>query len=387
MILIDNPYLSDFLETTILRNKIPVIRTEVAESLLANKSIFFISEKDAIEKVRNDDDLLLYSNSENAIGWIVKNLQFSDLPQKINQFKNKYLFRCLLEDLYPGYFYKQVTLRGLEKLDGRQLPYPLIVKPNVGFFSLGVNKVEGLEEWVETISRIKTEISQVETLYPLEVLKPDEFIIEECIRGEEFAIDCYFNQDGQPVVLNILKHLFSSDKDVNDRVYFTSADIIRNYNDKIRDFLLEVGSRVHLKNFPAHVEVRIDENGKIAPIEFNPMRFGGWCSTPDLAWHAYGMNVYEYFFYKKEPDWNQLLKGKEDVIYSNIVLNNNTGIQGKDIASFNYDKLLADFENPLELRKADYKRFPLFGFLFTETRKDNMSELIRILNSDLNEYL
>jgi hypothetical protein len=48
---------------------------------------------------------------------------------------------------------------------------------------------------------------------------------------------------------------------------------------------------------------------------------------------------------------------------------------------------MADFENPLELRKADYKKFPLFGFLFAETRKSNLQELTRILNSDLKEYL
>ncbi len=39
------------------------------------------------------------------------------------------------------------------------------------------------------------------------------------------------------------------------------------------------------------------------------------------------------------------------------------------------------------LRKADFKKFPLFGFLFAETRKANMQELARILNSDLREYL
>jgi hypothetical protein len=69
------------------------------------------------------------------------------------------------------------------------------------------------------------------------------------------------------------------------------------------------------------------------------------------------------------------------------VLNNSTGIGGKNIPSFNYEKLLKDFENPLELRKADFKKFPLFGFLFCETRKTNMQELEKILMSDLKEYL
>ncbi len=37
--------------------------------------------------------------------------------------------------------------------------------------------------------------------------------------------------------------------------------------------------------------------------------------------------------------------------------------------------------------KIDYKKYPVFGFLFTETRDDNFSELINILNSDLKEFI
>lgn len=191
----------------------------------------------------------------------------------------------------------------------------------------------------------------------------------------------------QPVVLNIMKHIFSSGTDVNDRVYITSKEIIENYKNPITIFLTEIGKRAELRNFPAHVEVRIDENGFVAPIEVNPLRFGGWCSTPDLAWHAFGINLYEYLFQQKQPDWNLLLKDKDGAVFSNIVLNNSTGIEGKHIQSFDYEKLLADFEKPLELRKADFSKFPLFGFLFCETRKQNMQELESILMSDLNEYV
>lgn len=106
-----------------------------------------------------------------------------------------------------------------------------------------------------------------------------------------------------------------------------------------------------------------------------------------LTWPAFGINLYEYLFRQQEPDWNSILENKDGFIYSNIVLNNSTGIEGRNIISFNYEKLLSDFENPLELRKADYAKFPLFGFLFCETRKQNMQELERILMSDLNEYV
>jgi hypothetical protein len=49
----------------------------------------------------------------------------------------------------------------------------------------------------------------------------------------------------------------------------------------ILNILSKIGKELHLKNFPAHAEVRIDEN-KIIPIEVNPLRFGGFCTTADL---------------------------------------------------------------------------------------------------------
>ena len=57
------------------------------------------------------------------------------------------------------------------------------------------------------------------------------------------------------------------------------------------------------------------------------------------------------------------------------------------ISSFNYEKLLSIFENSLELRKFNFKDYPVFGFLFTETNQDNTIELKRILDSDLSEFI
>lgn len=386
MIILGKPYISDFLLETLERTGIQVIHNNVAEEFGSARNLNLVEEDEAVKLFCDNSNTLLYTNSENSISWIEQYLHHTDLPAKLKLFKNKILFRNLVQDMYPGYFYKGIALDLLYKTDVRDFPFPCIIKPAVGFFSLGVYKVDHPEEWMDTVKVIKEEIELIRNLYPPEVLHLGEFIVEECIIGDEFAVDCYFNREGKPVVLNIMKHIFSSVKDVNDRVYIASKEIIDKYNDPITEFLTEIGKRASLFNFPAHVEVRISENGKVSPIEVNPLRFGGWCSTPDLAWYAYGINLYEYLFQQKQPDWNSLLEGKEGLVYSNIVLNNSTGTEGKNIKSFDYEKLLADFNKPLELRKADFRKFPIFGFLFCETRKENMQELDRILMSDLNEY-
>jgi len=387
MIILDRPYISEFLLDTLEKNQFQVINNEAVAEFASGKHLLLLTPKEAVIQYNEGENSLLYTNSENSICWIEKNLQRTGLPGQIKLFKNKILFRNLISDLYPDYFYHGISFDAIENLNVAGFTFPFIIKPAVGFFSLGVYKVETFGEWAGTVSLIKNEIDLIKNLYPPEVLHTGEFIIEECIEGDEFAIDCYFNKDGKPVVLNIMKHIFSSGKDVNDRVYITSGQIIQTYVDSITRFLSEIGKRAGLRNFPAHVEVRIAENGIVAPIEVNPLRFGGWCSTPDLAWHAFGINLYEYLFQQKEPDWDSILKEKDGAIFSNIVLNNSTGIEGKNVLSFDYDKLMADFEKPLELRKADFKKFPLFGFLFCETREQNMEELDRILVSDLKEYV
>ena len=118
----------------------------------------------------------------------------------------------------------------------------------------------------------------------------------------------------------------------------------------------------------------------------NPMRFGGWCTTPDMTALAYGFNPYLMYFNQEKPDWTRILKNKDGRLYSVIVLDNSTGYAADHIAAFDYDRLLSTFEKPLELRKLDYSTYPVFGFLFAETPVDHYSELQRILHSDLREF-
>ena len=207
------------------------------------------------------------------------------------------------------------------------------------------------------------------------------------IIGEEFAIDAYFDSNGEPVILNILQHTFSSDSDVRDRMYTSSKDIIQSNFNSFQMFLKNIGTLAKVENFPCHVELRKEADGTLIPIEINPMRFGGWCTTPDFTYYAYGINSYLYFYNQQKPNWDELLKDKDNKVYALIVLDNSTGIDASNIISFDYDKLLGDFENPLELRKLDHREYPVFGFLFTETNSNNMAELDHVLRSDFKEYV
>jgi hypothetical protein len=387
MFFVDEPYVSEFFKRTVKDNAIPVVGTETAKNLSLYPGTNFISENEAIEITQAADMPAIYTNSENAIGWIAKYLAFSDLPGKIDLFKDKLKFRELTKSIFPGFSFKGVHVEDLKDIEFNDLPLPFIIKPTVGFFSMGVYKVSNLEEWKNTVDALHAEMDQIKDLYPEEVLNTRSFIIEQLINGEEYAFDAYFDSVGEPVILSILKHVFSSDSDVSDRVYISSKEIIESNLDEFTGFARKIGALASVKNFPVHIELRRDDNGTLLPIEVNPMRFGGWCTTADISFLAYGFNPYLYYYLQKKPDWPEILKGKEGRLYSVIVLDNSTGIGTDEITSFNYEKLLAQFEKPLELRKVDHKTYPLFGFLFTETRQDNYIELENILNSDLTEFI
>ncbi len=385
MFILDKPFVSDLIIDTIRNNKYPLLEDSAKEFNIEN--VATLNTVEAIGYLGKQEHPKLYSNSENAINWIAENLAHTNLPKQINAFKDKKKFRDLTAKMFPNFFYQGIAFKDIDQLNEDELNYPFIIKPSVGFFSMGVYKVDEPSQWKETLQNIHKEMEEVKNLYPLEVMDATDFIIEECIEGKEFAFDAYYNAEGKAIIVGIYEHMFSSGDDVSDRVYFTSKAIIESYLKPFTTFLQEVGDLMQLRNFPVHTEVRINKQGEIIPIEINPMRFGGWCTTADCTSYAYELNPYEYYFNDLQPDWDTLLKEKDEVIYSIIILNNSSGYAISTIERFDYGKLKNAFTKPLDLRYTDWKTYPLFGILFTESQKDNFNEVEEILTSDLKEFV
>ncbi|PQJ81373.1 ATP-grasp domain-containing protein [Polaribacter glomeratus] len=385
MFLIDKPFVSDFLIDTIRNNNYKIIATKAAKELIKDDSLAWIEEQEAISLLKKDLQITIYSNSENALAWIAQNFGESELSDQLKILKNKVAFRELIKELFPGFYFKQVHIDEIQMLSDNEIRFPFVIKPAIGFFSIGVYIVENENDWIKAKSELQPE--KLTSIFPKNVLNTNNFIIEEFIRGEEYAIDYYYDNNGNAILLNVLHHIFSSGKDTSDRVYSTSKEIIVKYKVELESFLSTIGKKLNLKNFPAHAEVRIDENGKILPIEINPLRFGGFCTTADLLGVTLGFNEYKCFYENKKPDWDIIFKGKENKVFSVIILDNNSGIIPSDILTFNYSELAKDFENPILIRKLDINKYPVFGFVFTETSSTNKKELNDILISNLRKYI
>lgn len=387
MILLDEPYISEFLRKTIADNSLAVVDNTGGRSVGLGKSWNVVSESQAVDLLAKEKWPLVYTASENCLGWIADNLKFCRLPEIVGRVKNKAVFREMVRPMYPGYFFKEAALDSLDELDLDEVKFPFVIKPTVGFFSLGVYVVQSAGQWPETLKKLQGDVSKIRNLYPAAVLDTTSYLIEEVITGREFAFDAYYDSEGKPVVLNIMEHFFAGADDVSDRVYLTSKQTILEFRGKFEKFLSDVNGYLNARNFVLHVEVRVGADGVVRPIEINPLRFGGWCTTADLTWYAYGENSYLNYLNQRMPDWDKILANADDSIYALVVLDNSTGTDGSEISAFDYGRSLGRFENVLELRKADWTRYPLFGYCFVKVSPERMGDLNDILCDDLSAYI
>ena len=384
MFILEEPYVSDLLVASAMELGLPVLDTPIARRRLGAAGGDLLLDDEAF--AARARGARLYSNSENAIGWIAEHLSDTDLPERIRVFKDKAVFRELVADLYPDYRFKRLALSELRQFDPSNLRSPFIIKPAVGFFSMGVHFVESPEAWPDTVTQIEREVGAFAKMYPDQVLGLDRFIAEEVIEGEEFAVDAYFDSDGTPVLVNVLAHLFASADDVSDRVYLTNAETVARLGPPAMEFLAEVGRRVHLTDFPVHAELRIDSGGNVAPIEVNPMRFAGWCAT-DLAYFAYGLNPYRCYLRSERPDWSAIARDTSSRTTALIVADLPASVELGAIEGVDYARFAEQFSNVLELRPTEFNRYPVFAFTFVDVPTSDLTELHSILGADLTKYL
>lgn len=313
-----------------------------------------------------------------------KRFCFPDVRRAIDLCKDKAALRRALAPLYPDYYYRELTASELDDVNPASLPYPLVLKPATGFFSLGIYPLSGPDDWRAALADIRRQSASWARQFNESVVNNARFILEQRIDGQEYALEAYFDHEGNAVVLDILKHDFAGDGDTSDRLYYTSKRIIEEQLEPMTAFLDRCNKLLGFRDFPVHPEVRLTADGTIVPIEFNPCRFAGLCGT-DLAYFAWGFKTYDYFLHDARPDWDALLEGKDDVAYPMAVLTYQGEAAG---ARFDYDALRKRFSHVLSLRPHDIERLGSFGFLFLEVPLDRWEEEINpLLNSDLEEFI
>lgn len=381
MIILESPYVSPEMLSRLAETRTPVLDNAFARSAIGDARINLVPDAEFAARV--NAGARLYSTAETALEWVYANVTDRDLLGAINRSKDKFALRAALRPLYPDYFFREVAADELAKVDAAALPLPVILKPVVGFFSVGVYPIGSPDDWARAVEDIGKKRDAWRRAYPAGVVGNDRYLIEGYIVGDEYALDAYYDGDGKPVIVNVLKHDFASVEDVSDRLYYTSPEIVRDNLDRFTRYLEQAGALLDLRNYPVHVELRASERG-IIPIEFNPLRFAGWCVT-DLAWFAYGLCTYEHYLADTRPDWDALLAGREGNTYSIVILDKPAGCP--DDAVFDYEGAASGFTEVLRIRKTEFPGAPIFGFIFARTPAGRAHELDRALRADWSDFV
>ena len=382
MIILEKPYVSAPLAAYLEESQVPVLYNDMSLRLMVDGYHFkLMDDKSFMEEYKTNKKL--YAVSENALVWLYAHLPESELVKKVKILKDKAEFRRICQQIYPDFYYKEVEMKALRSLNPDELPLPLVLKPAVGFLSVGVYIVRSKEEWQAALDDLDQNFAKQCAVFPETVVRSEKFVLEQFIEGEEYAVDAYYDDEGKPNIINIFHHIFKDETDVSDRLYCMSKQIFEANYPAFNQFCIDLNGVLQLKNFPMHVEFRVDKNtGRAIPIEVNPLRFAGMCLN-DLTRHTCGLLPVKAFFEGIHPDYATMWNGIEDDVFSFVVLDKPYETTRK----IDFVAIKKHFHGVLETRAIQDPKMSIWGFLFTKTTPEYKAELQEILHSTLEEFM
>lgn len=381
MVILEEPYASPLLVEWLASSQHPVLDNDFARSLQVSQPLNLVGAKECARRLSSGERV--YTSSENALSWICDNVDNAELVRVIELLKDKAALRELLSPLNPDLHFKVLPRKALRDVAVEDLSLPVILKPAVGFCSMGVYAIESSDDWNRALADMEASESVWNERYPESVVDASDCIIESLIEGVEYAVDMYYDAEGKARVLNVLRHDFAGPEDTGDRMYVTSRDIVLQVVPLIERWLDDANDYIGARNFPAHVEVRV-KDGAVAPIEFNPLRFAGFGGT-DVAYLGWGLRTYAAYLQDEAVDFDSMTASAAGKVYSMSLLN---PAPSADLRRpFDYEAFEARFSNVLAFHHFDVNVTGSYGFLFLETDASSAAELDFLLHSDLTEFL
>ncbi len=378
LVLLSDAYLSPLLIRTLIDEDIPVFSRPEYWPVL-NPNLRRITLEDAQHAI-DDPETPVYFNAEDCLRFIEQQSNNKELRENVRFFKDKAAFKRRYMDGNPT-----ATVLELNRNELATFVPPadrsLIVKPSIGFHSLGVRRFCGHDEWQQAVKEIVAEVEAFSSVFDEDVVNSDRFLVEDYIEGDEITCDAYFDPAGEPVILSITCHPFADRDDTRDLVYYTSRDLVAEHLDSLRGFLDRVGSMRPLRNFPLHAEVRI-QNGRLTPIEINPLRFGGF-GLADLPHHAFDINAYAMYLKNQRPDWGTIL-GEPDNAYYAFIVGQTPSRFDPARDRIDEDAYRATFREILEYAPIDPARYKFFSTVFAKSR--SLDELTHYLTLDFDRF-
>jgi len=286
--------------------------------------------------------------------------------------KDKFKFRNILKEIYPEYNFSSVKPADISHL---KIDRKSVIKPTRGIFGTAVRIIDPETDMLRLGSELEEDIWKNAKVYPDSVLASEEFILEDFIGGEEYAVDMFYDSFGIPRIVNVMHHPLPENPAYMHMIYNSSKTAFDVMYMKSQQFFEELNKVLNVKNFLLHSELRL-WNDRIYPVEINSMRFGGM-GLCNLIYYSHGVNPFLCFLEDREPDWNVLWNGKEQQVYSFFIAYNGAKA---DLEKSKPDplKLKSRFTRILLEHLFDYRKQLAFGIYFLEETEENIKELVKL---------
>jgi len=381
MFILDEPFVSEECLDYLEESQHPVLANAMGESCAGRRHLNLLPDIP-------EDTRRIVALSEAPLAWVLEHCTDTALTDAVRLMKDKAAMRRALADIQPGYRFDEVAYADLDAYVVDTAMLPVVLKPAVGFFSMGVYTVRTPTEWTAAVADIHAHHDAMLRDWDASVVDDSRFIVESYIEGREYAADIYYDHEGKAVILDVLQHDFASPEDVSDRLYWTDAALMRRMLPPLTTFFDQVNTTLGFRDLPCHVELR-EKDGVITPIEFNPLRFAGLCTT-DVSWFAYGFRTYAAFLEDLHPDWERILPHTGTGRFAFCMFG---GLPGEEPLS---DDELERFDEELvwqalpglkALRRMPYRQLGAIACLILEDDDPDHPQMDRALHMSLRDFV
>jgi hypothetical protein len=351
------------------------------ESLPITDHLEIISNDDLVKtdlRFGKDDKVCIAS--EVSIETIVSRMDDSSRKNTIESLKDKYIFRKTIASIYPEYQYQFVKASQIENL---MITQKSVIKPVKGVFGTAVRTIErasapqgGRDTDLKNLAaELKAELSKNEGIFSDGVLSKEDFLVEEYIKGEEYAVDMFYDADGKPCIINICHHPIPENKAYLHILYYFSKEVFDRIYTKAKHFFTQLNQILNVTNITMHCEFKLDDD-RLMPIEINTLRYGGM-GFGNMVFHALGINPYTYFLNNTEPDWQTIWEDRQEDIFCFFIAYNGVNINLNEYKP-NRERLKQQFTEILLERSFDYQTQLAFGIYCLKETKENLANLLKI---------
>lgn len=323
----------------------------------------------------------VYVPSETSLSLVMDRLDDSTTVAGIRILKDKYLCREALSGLFPDFYFAKCDLDAIKDL--KITDKKLVIKPRKGFFGTGVRFADMNTDLIKLTTEIRAEVAAYSRFFPESILSAAEYVIEELIQGEEYAVDMYFDAAGKAEIMNIYHHPVPLNPEYAHLMYYSNSKLFDEHLQAFTQFFDSFGAILNLKNFPLHAEFKLI-NGGFIPIEFNPMRYGGF-GLADLAFNSYGFHPIAAYYSGNAVDWSDVWSTRAELSYAFILAYNGKDV---DLGSMQPDhvKFRAYLQERVEIMDyvtLDFKHNPVFAIAYVKSSDgDKLNSLLATEFSD-----